>query len=201
MLETLDYTIRIGSTPTFLYFDLYLYSAYAAHFVYQQCCLQPWKQCSLIQHCSVVIAVITSVNKLWKHGSQQKRTCFFYQYKFSLGRQTAMNEQMKVRVMCRKFECRKDIHYKTQTGTSCMRKIQLQDLPTGNRTRALWITRPVLYHWDTEAVADNLGASSVYIWTALLAGSSLLNHIVETRMNSPILEVFYKSNSFFSPLK
>ena len=34
MLETLDYTIRIGSTPTFLYFDLYLYSAYAAHCVY-----------------------------------------------------------------------------------------------------------------------------------------------------------------------
>ena len=33
MLETLDYTIRIGSTPTFLYFDLYLYSAYAAHYV------------------------------------------------------------------------------------------------------------------------------------------------------------------------
>ena len=24
MLETLDYTIRIGSTPTFLYFDLYV---------------------------------------------------------------------------------------------------------------------------------------------------------------------------------
>ena len=32
MLETLDYTI--GSTPTFLYFDLYLYSAYAAHYIY-----------------------------------------------------------------------------------------------------------------------------------------------------------------------
>ena len=30
-LETLDYTIRIGSTPTFLYFDLYLYSTYAVH--------------------------------------------------------------------------------------------------------------------------------------------------------------------------
>ena len=31
-LETLlDYTIRIGSTATFLYFDLYLYSAYSAH--------------------------------------------------------------------------------------------------------------------------------------------------------------------------
>ena len=34
MLETLDYIMRIGSTPTFLYFDLYLYSAYAVHYVY-----------------------------------------------------------------------------------------------------------------------------------------------------------------------
>ena len=34
MLETLDFTIRIGSTPTFLYFDLYLYSAYAAHYIH-----------------------------------------------------------------------------------------------------------------------------------------------------------------------
>ena len=34
MLETLDYTIRIGSTPTILYFHFYLYSAYAAHYVY-----------------------------------------------------------------------------------------------------------------------------------------------------------------------
>ena len=34
MLETLDYTIRIGSTPTFLYFDLYFYSAYAGRYVY-----------------------------------------------------------------------------------------------------------------------------------------------------------------------
>ena len=33
MLEMLDYT-DLGSTPTFLYFDLYLYSAYAAHYVY-----------------------------------------------------------------------------------------------------------------------------------------------------------------------
>ena len=24
-----------------------------------------------------------------------------------------------IKVMCRKFECRQDIHYKTQTGTSC----------------------------------------------------------------------------------
>ena len=34
MLKTLDHTIRIGSTPTFLYFDLYLHSAYAAHYDY-----------------------------------------------------------------------------------------------------------------------------------------------------------------------
>ena len=33
-VETLDYTIRIGSTQTFLYFDLHLYSAYAVHYVY-----------------------------------------------------------------------------------------------------------------------------------------------------------------------
>ena len=32
-LETLDITIRIG-TPTFLYFDLYLYTSYAEHYVY-----------------------------------------------------------------------------------------------------------------------------------------------------------------------
>ena len=30
ILETLDFAIHIGSTPTFLYFDLYLNTAYAA---------------------------------------------------------------------------------------------------------------------------------------------------------------------------
>ena len=34
MLETLDYTIRIGSTPTILYFDFYLYSAYVYIYMY-----------------------------------------------------------------------------------------------------------------------------------------------------------------------
>ena len=29
-----NYTIRIDSTPTFLYFDLYLYSGYGAHYIY-----------------------------------------------------------------------------------------------------------------------------------------------------------------------
>ena len=32
-LETLDFTIRIGSTTTFSYFDLYVYFAYAGHYV------------------------------------------------------------------------------------------------------------------------------------------------------------------------
>ena len=32
-LETLDFTIRIGIRPKFSYFDLYLYFAYAAHYV------------------------------------------------------------------------------------------------------------------------------------------------------------------------
>ena len=31
-LETLDFTIRIG-TPIFLYFDLYLYTCYAEHYI------------------------------------------------------------------------------------------------------------------------------------------------------------------------
>ena len=34
LLDKLYYTIRISSTPTILYFDFYLYSAYAAHYVY-----------------------------------------------------------------------------------------------------------------------------------------------------------------------
>ena len=34
-LETLEFTFHIGSTPTFLYFDLYLNTAYAAHYVYR----------------------------------------------------------------------------------------------------------------------------------------------------------------------
>ena len=36
MLETLDYILLIGSASTFLYFDLYLFSAYAAHYVYRE---------------------------------------------------------------------------------------------------------------------------------------------------------------------
>ena len=32
--DALDFTIHIGITPTFLYFDLYLNTAYAGHYVY-----------------------------------------------------------------------------------------------------------------------------------------------------------------------
>ena len=32
-LETFHFTIHIGSTPTFLYFDLYLNTACATHYV------------------------------------------------------------------------------------------------------------------------------------------------------------------------
>ena len=38
-LKTLDFTFYIGSTPTFLYFDLYLNTAYAAHYVYCVICV------------------------------------------------------------------------------------------------------------------------------------------------------------------
>ena len=34
-LETLGFAFKIGSTSTFLYFDLYLNTAYAAHYVYK----------------------------------------------------------------------------------------------------------------------------------------------------------------------
>ena len=34
MLEMLDFIIYIGITPTFLYFDLYLNTAYAAHYAF-----------------------------------------------------------------------------------------------------------------------------------------------------------------------
>ena len=33
-LEKLDFAFYIGSTPTFLYFDLYLNTAHTAHHVY-----------------------------------------------------------------------------------------------------------------------------------------------------------------------
>ena len=47
---TKGFTIRIGSTPTFLYFELYLYTAYAIHYVYftfdKYSRLSPFRSCA-----------------------------------------------------------------------------------------------------------------------------------------------------------
>ena len=53
-LETLDFTFHIGSTPTFSYFDLYLKTAYAAHYVYNvslalKTSLAAWPESSAIK--------------------------------------------------------------------------------------------------------------------------------------------------------
>ena len=56
MLKTLDNTIRIGSTPTNLYFDLYLYSAYAAHYVYTK-----YKNVGVLPICMKVKSHVSSV--------------------------------------------------------------------------------------------------------------------------------------------
>ena len=47
--QSLDHTIRIGSTPTFLYFDFYLYSAYTAHYVYFNICIYIYIQYFIIK--------------------------------------------------------------------------------------------------------------------------------------------------------
>ena len=60
-LETLDYTIHIGSTRTFLYFDLYLYSVYAAHYVYA-CCLLVY----MLMQCIIAtwLTIYTHLNEI-----------------------------------------------------------------------------------------------------------------------------------------
>ena len=51
-LETLNYTIRIGSTPTILYFDLYLYSA---QYVYiTSCPISSEKNNKMAERCAKV---------------------------------------------------------------------------------------------------------------------------------------------------
>ena len=60
MFETLDHTIRIGSTPTFLYFDLYLYFAYAGHYVCIYITLVPVSSASVSACTSACIRAYTS---------------------------------------------------------------------------------------------------------------------------------------------
>ena len=61
---------------------------------------------------------------------------------------------MKVKVMCGKFDCRKDIHYEPQTETSCKK--------CNSKTSDLWITRPVpisvVEHWSSNP--EDAGSSS-----------------------------------------
>ena len=80
MLKTLDSTIRIGSTPTFLYFDLYLYSADAANYVYydksgfvSQRSFQKNKKTNRLVHSD--INIIQAINRL-QNITIQKATPF-----------------------------------------------------------------------------------------------------------------------------
>ena len=62
MLETLDYTIHIGSTPTVLYLELYLYSAYVLyvpHYVYQ----------TDISIHSILLIEVSNISE-WSHAQQ-----------------------------------------------------------------------------------------------------------------------------------
>ena len=61
MLETLDYTIRIGSTPTFLYFDLYKY-IYAYKYIYRG-----WpKKVAIIENMVNVVYLLLENRKICK---------------------------------------------------------------------------------------------------------------------------------------
>ena len=68
MLETLDYTIRIGSTPTILYFDLY-YFQYIL-FVILPFCLMPdcFTLCKLPDDFTCQGGAFRRVSVKWRHG-------------------------------------------------------------------------------------------------------------------------------------
>ena len=71
---------------------------------------------------------------------------------------------MKVKVRCSKFECREDIHFKTQPDQ--LRKMQLQDLRLGIEPVPSGSLDQHFTNWATETVADSFGAISVniYVW-------------------------------------
>ena len=64
MLETLDHTIRIGSTPTFLYFNLYLHSAYAAHYVYSNLCCWFLKSYANLKFKMMIILILVTSSSI-----------------------------------------------------------------------------------------------------------------------------------------
>ena len=59
--------------------------------------------------------------------------------------------------------CRKYIHYKTQTGTSC-EKCNSKAFRLGIEPASSELLDQCSTNWATEAIADNLGVSSVYIY-------------------------------------
>ena len=67
MLETLEFTSYIGSTPNFLYFDLFVNTAYAAHYVY--CIIV---QFSLFIFYFAVFTIETSWNFISSHFASTK---------------------------------------------------------------------------------------------------------------------------------
>ena len=79
--------------------------------------------------------------------------------------------------------------------------MQLQGLPAGNRTRVLWITRPVFYQ-ATEAVADNLGnVACSYVDTSDRLVASLIKPYALLRGTILMIFVQLQNDLLHSPEK
>ena len=79
---------------------------------------------------------------------------------------------MKFKVRCRQFECREDIHFKTQPG--------LLGLRLGIEPAPLWISRPTLYLQKT-LLAD----LALYIFTTLEFTTPYFKfHLLTTSVNA-----------------
>ena len=64
---------------------------------------------------------------------------------------------MKVSVMCRKFECREDIHYKTQTWTSREKMYITCEIDAEELFQVVMVgsgRTQVLLQWERQAVSD-----------------------------------------------
>ena len=70
MLETLEFTFYIGSTRKFLYFDLFVNTAYAAHYVY--CIIVLLYSFSLFIFYFAVCTIETSWNFISSHLASTK---------------------------------------------------------------------------------------------------------------------------------
>ena len=78
----------IGSTPTFLYFDLYLYSAYAAHYVYFTICMfLPFAVHGKISNW-LIFSWVTSLST----GNEKDYIYIYYIYKLNASQHTKMKQ-------------------------------------------------------------------------------------------------------------